>query len=158
MAKAKYEADDGTLHDSERKANARNALIKAGADLKDAVKRVQRHMLEGATTADGETVDLEKWNELWFIRDAFGHVPTLGRVTFYIHSLDVDLDRDQVIVREYHHDERSGGRYQSYRISELYLDKKKAQAALVKLAEERLALFAEDVEKIKKENAPHQPE
>jgi hypothetical protein len=54
------------------------------------------------------------------------------------------------MIREFESDRKAGGEYVSFKISDLYADEKKAQAALVIACEKRLAEWGQEVAEIRK--------
>lgn len=152
MAKQIYKANDGSEHPTKEAAQRREALRKAANKLEEAVREVVTCLAASAMTADGHYFNTQQSENYYRIRESFTGMPRLERIDLWPHNLSVDFDRadNGLIVREYRYDDKRGGQYVDYKVCELYVDAKKAKAALVKACHERLAEFQKELSEAEK--------
>lgn len=130
-----FKSRDGREHVSERAATLRNKTLDAYDALNEAIKAVENRLRDEAKTADGHYLsDVSTW-AFYRVRNDDWYCP--GVETIYCLKMhgQVDVEDDSLVILHY----RNDGKYERYKVSEIYVDEKKAQQAAIALGEERLA-------------------
>ena len=144
---AVFKASDGSEHATAAKAKRHEAIVKAAKRLAEAAGEVERALGESFLTADGEHFDMHKFRSYWRVQNRWCDLPIVVEISVYPHGLSIDLDRsrNRAVVRWYEHSDRSGGSYTTHPISEMYAQKSNAEAERIRLMEENLKQYAEQV-------------
>ena len=137
-----YETDDGERFSTRKAADAHQRIVMAERAWREACRVLGEALLGQATTADGSTIDLTESRTFYWIRPSHVGLPTLAELWFNRWNMTYENRSGLVITQQ-----DSEGRYRTYRVSELYADKAKADAALLVAQRERLAEWTAQVEK-----------
>lgn len=147
MAKAVYEASDGTTFDNKKEADRHDEVIASNKALDEATTRVKRALLANALTADGQPIVPSSMRDYYCITRSLICLPRLMTFRVY-HNCDVDVDKGVLTIRHYDHDRRQ---YVSWDANELYADYVKATEALVQACEDRISEMTTDLANLRKQ-------
>lgn len=145
---AQFEASDGREFATEEEAKRHEALIEAKRAYDHHRTQYARVLWESQTTADGERFEMTMLRDYWYIHNSFYALPTLARVSFYIHHCDLDDGDEATIV---HTDDSTN--YGRIRIKDLYYHERNARKALLEISRQRLSELTKQVDQLEGEVA-----
>jgi hypothetical protein len=123
--KPTYRSEDGKTHETEEAALRQNELILARSAYNDACDRYNIALAQKKKTADGEFFEVSSTKTYYFVNDFRCSHPILEEIRFS-HRYGFRINEQEEIVVT-----TTDGNHKYYAISDLYVDKKKAIAALV---------------------------
>lgn len=140
-----FKASDGEKFKTLEEAEAHQVLIDAIKEVEETLRRVGRRVAESQKTADGKAFTFSHWS-YYYIQGGIWNKPTLGEVSFSLWTCRVSIDRSRgiEIIGSDEKDTRT------YRVSELYADRRKANLALIADQERWLSEQLADLAETKK--------
>lgn len=139
----KFKTTDGREFDDEKEAQKHDELILAREQYDASLRRLNRLIAETTRTADGYLFEFGLWTSYHYVTPGYFQMPVLGEVHYIGWNWDLNEHDDSVeIVTRGGNDNRRS----EYKISNLYREKSKALAALVKAQQEWLAERQSEVE------------
>lgn len=142
---AVYKADDGSEHATPEDAEARNVIVTAAKNLEAAVKAVDVAMRDAAKTKDGVRISDLKGYSLWAMKPYFSEWPQIEDVWFRHCGLQVDLERNRVMLIRH-----TNKGYEQYDINDLYSSEQAAVSAQVEACEEKIKEQKKRLETLKR--------
>lgn len=142
QTKPMFKTEDGREFETQKEAERHDRLYNARVKYESARREFSQALFETQKTADGEFFKFCIY-DYYFIFPSYGNGwPSIRTVSFIGWNYDID-DNDELVIRT----QRDDGQWVKYEISELYSHKKNAEAALIVAQKERLAEFAEQLER-----------
>ena len=138
----KYRSTDGNEYDTKEEAERHDALWNARNEFDNARKKFGKLLAETQTTGDGEAFEFG-WRSYWYVTPTWGGFPELRTIRFSEYQFDFD---DSDVFQIFNIED---GNRKRYAISDLYVSKHKARAALIAAQEERVRFFRETIDEHK---------
>lgn len=149
---AKFKTSDGREFDDKEEAERHDKFVAAVNDYREAQRCFLHHMARTQRTADGLLFESTPFQRYWRVTDGIWGMPELSEVSFYGWDFTVS-EHDELIIRR-----AEAGKWEEFRISELYSNKRRAEEALLAAQEEWLAARANEVAALRRRIIPQPAE
>lgn len=126
----KYEASDGQEFDTEEEAQTHDDLIKARAEYDTARQNFNRVLARSQKTADGEEFDFSLFRTYYYVTGHYDRMPWLKSVSFLGWNFEIS-EHDDIIEISQNEGEMGREHRYPYPINKLWVDKRKANEALI---------------------------